>query len=476
MPVQPFPFIVDGIHGDVPMNFYPAADSERGVICQPTMGLNGICTLPGCTEIRGLYSGEFWGAYPRAAYNYAVARGPANNSLVFTVGIDGSYAQVGEFFSSYTGPVWITNNGTQLLIVDGVLGYVYTPALNTFTQITDPNFVSALTCDYQDGYGLFTRPGSGQWFFSSLFDFTTFDSLDFYTKETRPDNLTAIKSFMKEVWLLGEKSAEIWYNAGGDNSSAQNPTFAPNAGGLIEYGLGAPASLQVYDGESLVWLSDNTQLVRAAGYIARVISNQLFDREVKTYRQFKDAISFSFRQDGHTFYQLTFPTAGVTWVLDATTKLFHKRSSYSGYGWGRHRANCYAYLQGRHWVGDYENGTIYEMSPDFYDDDGHNIRRVLYAKELDNGLDRVYFPSVQVITEAGVGLEDGSDPQVMLDFTEDGGKTWSREAWRSAGTVGKGRRVVQWAQQGSGFKRMNRLTFTDPVLWRVLGFSMGPTQ
>jgi len=33
MTTQQFPFITDGIRGDVPINFYPAADSERGVIC-----------------------------------------------------------------------------------------------------------------------------------------------------------------------------------------------------------------------------------------------------------------------------------------------------------------------------------------------------------------------------------------------------------------------------------------------------------
>ena len=77
----------------------------------------------------------------------------------------------------------MVNNYTQLLIVDGVSGYVYTPATGGFAQITSADFPGARPQPYQDTYGLLVQPDSIYWFFSSPLDFTTYDSLNSYAKE-----------------------------------------------------------------------------------------------------------------------------------------------------------------------------------------------------------------------------------------------------------------------------------------------------
>lgn len=460
---QRFPFITDGIHGDVPINLYPASDSERGVLLNPTPGLKSLCQLPGCSEVRGLY--------PLDGFLYAVAR-RGSESVLWRIDTSGGYSELGTISTSSSGPVWMVNNPTQLLIVDGVSGYIYTPSTGLFVQITDPDFPGAAACAYQDGYGLFVRPNSNEWFFSSMWDFSQFDALDFYQKQSKPDNLVSILSFKREPWLFGEKSTEVWFNYGGDNSSPVNPTFAIGSGGQIEHGCGAAASPSDLCGEAVVWLSSVGQVRLAVGYASQVISNQMFDRAVKAMPRFDDARAFSYRDEGHIFYQITFPSGDQTWVWDLTTKVWHKRSSYKTGGYGRHRANCYAWLDGKHYVGDYENGKVYEMSTSYYDDDGREIQRVLHSKEVDGGLERLYFQRMQVIVEAGVGTET-LDPKIMLQFSADGGRSWSNELWRSAGKVGEYTRRAVWNQLGSGYRRMYRLTMTDPVLWRILGVSWG---
>lgn len=466
MPIKKFPFITDGIHGDVPNGFYPAQDSEKGVILHPSPGLDALCALTNCTEIRGLYA---WGGYL-----YAVAR-RGSQSILFRVDTAGGYAELGTITTSATGPVWMVNNLTQLCIVDGVWGYVYTPGTGLFVSITDAAFPGASSVDYQDGYGLFTKPNSNQWFFSSLLDFTTFNALDFYSKESRPDNNVSLFSYKREPLIGGQTSIEVWYNAGGDNTSPLNPTFARNVGGVIEHGFGSLKCISDMGGDALVFLSDEGQLLTISGYQAQPVSNQMFDREIKTYSIFSDAICFSYREGGHIFYQITFPAADVTWVFDGTTKLLHKRQSYldGSDDFGRHRANCYALLNNKHYVGDYSNGKIYEMSVNFYADDGEEILRTIYSQNIDGGLKRIFFPPVQVVVEGGVGLESGLDPQIMLQYSEDNGKTWSNEMWQSAGKIGEyGNRAI-WHRQGSGFRRMYKLSFSDPVLWRILGFDVG---
>lgn len=470
MPPKQFPFILDGIHGDVPNGFYPASDSERGVILHPYPGLVELCQLPSSTVVRGLYS------YNNYMYALAV-RG--TDTILWRIDPSGGFAEVGTITTSDEGPIWITNNATQICIVDGVTGYTFTPATNVFVQISDPDFPGAGGVDFQDGYGLFFKPNSNQWFFSSLYDFTQFDALDFYSKESRPDNIVGLVSFLREPWIFGPSAVEVWYNAGGDNSSPNNPTFARNTGGIVPYGLGASGSIlpenQSNPRTSLRWLTNQGQVAHAVSYAAKVISNQMFDRATADFSTFADCIAFEYRSGGHEFTQYNFPTGDQTWVWDEVTKAWSKRQSYldDGSGWGRHRANCYTLHNGKHYVGDYINGKIYEMTDSAYDDDGHEVERILYSKEVDGGMERISFPSVQLLCEAGVGTPGGDNPQIMLDFSADGGNTWSNKVQQGAGIAGDYGRRAQWHQMGSGYKRMYRFTFTDPVLWRILGADFG---
>ena len=474
MPPKPWPVIIDALYGDVPNGLFPAKDTSQQLVLLPFSGLSALCQFPNCTEIR---EGWAWNEYM-----YWLAR-RGSDTILWRVDQFGSYAEVGSFSTSSTGPAWMRNNQTQLCIVDGVTGYVYTPANNSFKQIDDADFPGAGGLEYQDGYGLFFEPSTNKWFFSSINDFTAFDALDFYTKEATTDDIRAIYSMNREPYIFGtDKGTEIWYNAGGDNSSAQSPTFARNVGGLINYGLASPKGVSDMDGTILTWLTDRGQLVQAAGTAAKVVSNQMFDREVAGdgslehpgYSTIADCITFSYRDQGHQFQQFTFPTADATWVLDGTTGLLLKRQSYKvAGGYGRHRANCYAKYKGKHYVGDYENGTVYEMSAEYTQDNGHAIRRTLYSQDVNGGLSLISFPNIQVLIEAGRGLPGGADPQIGLEFTPDGGKTWSNMVNRSVGVTGQYQWQANWSQLGSDYRRMYRLTMTDPILWRIIGLDMG---
>jgi hypothetical protein len=69
------------------------------------------------------------------------------------------------------------------------------------------------------------------------------------------------------------------------------------------------------------------------------------------------------------------------------------------------------------------------------------------------------------VFEQGVGLitGQGSDPQVMLQFSDDGGRTWSSERWRSLGRIGEYRTRTRWLRNGSARDRIYRYAMSDPV-------------
>jgi hypothetical protein len=465
-----WPFITDGIHGDVPINFYPVQDSDKKSILLGTPGLDSVCQLTSCTQVRGMRAWD--------GYIYAVAQ-RGSDSVVFKVSPLGTFAEIGSFNTSSSGPVWIINNPTQLMIVDGVWGYVYTFATGAFVAITDGDFPGAGTCAFQDGYALCTQPSSTNWFFSTINDFTTYDAGDFYAKSAYSDALQTIHVHMREPWLFGDRYGnEVWYNAGGDNSSVQTPTFARNAGGLIPFGLGAvKTTVAEEDGLPMTWLSNYGTIMRAEGYKAIEVSNQMFARAIQGdpmvsgsgFSTFSDAVAFGYVDDGHAFYQVTFPTGDETWVWDASTQIMFKKESWkAGGGYGRHRAYCYARLGNKHYVGDYINGKIYEMSKAYFDDDGETIRRQLCSQEVLGGRNRISFPNVRVTLDPGFGLPAGADPQVGLEFSSDGGKNWSNMVLRSAGLVGEYTRQASWNQLGSGYQRIYRITVSDATLWRIL--------
>ncbi len=77
--------------------------------------------------------------------------------------------------------------------------------------------------------------------------------------------------------------------------------------------------------------------------------------------------------------------------------------------------------------------------------------------------------------EVGIGLDgdvQGSDPAVMLDWSNDGGHTWSSESWALAdagsGEIGDYSKRVIWNRLGSFRQRVFRVKITDPVKIRLI--------
>jgi hypothetical protein len=123
-------------------------------------------------------------------------------------------------------------------------------------------------------------------------------------------------------------------------------------------------------------------------------------------------------------------------------------------------------------VGDRATGTVYEMSIEkFADAGGGPIRRLRRTPHVAANEDWMFYNSVQVELETGLGLTtgQGSDPQVMLRWSDDGGETWGNERWASAGKRGNfGVRTI-WRRLGRGYDRVYEIAVTDPIPWRVIG-------
>ncbi|GAA4502183.1 hypothetical protein [Gluconacetobacter tumulicola] len=65
----------------------------------------------------------------------------------------------------------------------------------------------------------------------------------------------------------------------------------------------------------------------------------------------------------------------------------------------------------------------------------------------------------------------GVDPRIMLDWSDDGARTWSAlRLWRSMGRQGAYRTRLRWQKLGQARQRVLRLQVTDPVRRNLIGF------
>lgn len=376
---------------------------------------------------------------------------------------------------SGTGPVSMADNGTQLFIACNGPSYIYNNTTNAFGPITDPDFPGAATVCYLDGYFVFNEPNSQKMWITSLFDGTSIDPLEFASAEGSPDGLTAVASNFREVWAFGTNSIEVWYNSGATDFPLQRIQGAFN-----ELGLAAPYSVAKMD-NGLFWLGRDRRgqgiVYRANGYLGQRISTHAVEWQIQQYEDMTDAIAYTYQQDGHSFYVLVFPTANATWVYDVSTQAWHERAGFVNGEFTRHRGNCQMSFQGKPVIGDFENGNIYAFDLNNFSDNGSTQKWLRSWRALptgQNNLKRTSQHSLQLDIESGVGLNSGqgSDPEVMLRWSDDGGHTWSNEHWSKIGKIGQFYRRVFWRRLGMTLKlrdRVYELSGTDPVKINIMG-------
>ena len=377
--------------------------------------------------------------------------------------------------SGATGPVSMANNGTQLFVACNGPSYIYNANTLAFGQITDVDFPGALTVSYLDGYFVFIEPISQKVWVTQLNDGTSIDPLDFASAEGDPDGLISSIVDHSEVWLFGTNSVEVWYNSGAADFPLQRIQGAFN-----EIGCAATFSVAKLD-NGLFWLGQDARgkgmVYRANGYTGQRISTHAVEWQIQQYGDISDAIAYTYQQDGHSFYVLNFPSANATWVYDVATGAWHERAGWINGKFVRHRAECQTFFNNHVTVGDHQNGNIYTFDLEVYKDHDRVQKWLRSWRALSTGqnnLKRTSQHSLQLDCETGVGLEtgQGSDPQVMLRWSDDGGHTWSNEHWASMGRTGEYFRRVFWRKLGMTLKlrdRVYEVSGTDPVKIAIVG-------
>lgn len=319
-------------------------------------------------------------------------------------------------------PVSMQDNGLAILLVDGSInGYAIDLATNQFAPVSGQSgaFYGSNFVDIVDGFFLLNRPGTNQWYISlsnvSFANLTgtvspdataaAFDPLDIATKSGYPDPIQRIIAMHNEPWLLGQLTAEVWNDAGNADFA-----FQRLPGVFIEHGTVAPFSVAKAD-LVIYWLSQDEQgqcmVLEGAQYAAKRITTHAIEAQFQKYATVADAIGFTYMQEGHVTYQLTFPTANATWCYDVSQQLWYEKTWTDSSGQeNRHRANDGCFVYGVNVVGDWETGALYQLDIGTYTDFGGPIVRRRSWPILKNQNKRVSYSRFTPDIETGSNPDD----------------------------------------------------------------------
>jgi Phage stabilisation protein len=389
-----------------------------------------------------------------------------NDSALYEIFADGTYTLRGGLAG--TGAFDLVASSTQLLIVAGAAGFVFNLSTNTLATIVSAGWPGGTSCAYIDGYFIVLEPASQKFAISAIGDALTWDALDFGASQGAAGNTVRLIADHRQLILLGTDHTEAYYNSG----DADFP-FARFEGSFMQQGCGAAKSVVNID-NSIFWLGADERgagiVWRASGYTPVRISTHAVETAIQGYSTLSDATAYAFQFKGHTFYRLSFPTAGATWVYDCATNQWFEWAFWDSVNgvYKEHLGRSHMFAFGKHLVGDYSSGRIYELRADAFSDNGAAIRRLRRAPHVSAEMAWIFYKSFTLDMQVGVGLDGalpGWTPLITLQWSNDGGLTWTSDhsLSTSMGQLGAYKTRVMWRRLGRARDRVFQIICTDPV-------------
>lgn len=317
-----------------------------------------------------------------------------------------------------SGRVSFADNGNQVIAIDGTAGYVYpynpnaTPPLNGAGRIVDPDFpVGATYTTFLAGRFIVNDAvNPGRFYWSDLYDGSSWDGLNFATAETNPDPLTLPFESGGQLLLIGTQTIEWWAPSGGEAA------FARVGGAAIDWGSTAPASVQKFQG-GVVMLARNRggarQVIAISGYSAQVISTPDVEFAINNDPAPDSAIGVSTTSNGHAFYVLSL--SNTSWVYDAQNGTWSEWQT-EGQRWaGNVVTQSFA---GGQFASDYRNDSLYTIEPEYGLDGAALMTREVTSRHFFKDYERLSVDKLTVDVQVGKGSVIPLYYPFWADFTQ----------------------------------------------------------
>lgn len=438
------------------VNWYVLLDEtgKKPVALQGTPGLKQELVLQSGTDpVRwmGVFNGVW---YALAGENFY-----SISSLFVPTIIGAINTNVGTVFATI-------NNAGQIILIDGVDGWIYDTIGGGFTQITSPDFPGQpLGVVYVDDYFLIPSGETNIWYLSGPNDGNAWDVLDTATVRKYPGFLTGVGVVGTRTYFFKVDSTEVWFNQG----LADFP-FRRDNNLIFNTGCTAPGSIYSMEGY-LYWLSNNASgestVCMTQGGPPNIISTQAVNNVINNFANPNDVQAYIYKEAGHQFYVMSWTQDNETLVFDQTiaevagiqnawfrmaTQPYRAKEDQPYSAKTRHWSSCHIFYNDRHYVGDYRKPVIYSMSLGYGDNAGEPIRRERVCRhQIQPTYQYQQVDALRVDFRQGIGTSTNPStiaPQAYLSFSPNDGISFVDELPAPLGRIGELTRRTEWRMLG----------------------------
>mgnify|MGYP001576753000 FL=1 len=411
-------------------------------------GLKAFVTLPGSapTYLHG------W----KAPIGDLIA---VSNSRVYRIDRAGTVSDVTGVPVSGDRRVIFDETDNELVMAAG--GEIIRLAGET-TEILSPDAPLSTHVGYIDGYLVAVEVSSGRFQHSSANDFRTWDPLDTFSADGKPDEINGmLVSPYRELLLTGVDSVEQFERL----PSGTTPFFRRWS---VGEGVLAPYTLVAVDQGNFA-INSTYEFVRFTGQVSEAVGDDL----QATFEKVDDwtgAWTAAVQIKGQKFVLLQMPeaasaygTKGITCLYDYRQKKWYNLYGFDGGVPVKWPGCSYEEIWGRRFVGG--NGVIYELDTDVYSNVGQTQRMLGRTAPMDHW-GPAFVDNVRMRVKRGVGSsssEDDKPPKIAFRAIRDG-KRRTKWKYRSLGRPGDTYNMIQFGGMGHAMSTFQfEWQITDPV-------------
>ncbi|MGI9251125.1 MAG: hypothetical protein ACR2PR_08005 [Pseudohongiellaceae bacterium] len=366
--------------------------------------------------------------------------------------------------SAFATKVRIARGRSHILIVDGSEGYTYDGT--TFAAIADLDFPANPThCVYIDGFFVVNDATTDNFYISASEDPTSWNALDFEAAAVAPDAALALAATESILWIIGDETAQGFYNDG-------NPDFpyAIILNATQEVGILAPQSIAESDA-GIFYLATTPEggrfVYQIGGTEGRTISGDEQEDMLETVGDPTTAYGFIYKQSGKSFYVLQLgattgddPRDSVTLLYNIKAGTWETREINDGSAW---RAAGHGILDNDNIVGSRLQAQNLRLDLNNFQDSGQEMIRRRRAQVIHNNNKTLTFWSLIVEVEGGIGTDLSPNPILKMRYSNDGGRTFGSWLEESLGAIGETLTRVKFDKLGSSRNRVFEIECSDAV-------------
>lgn len=425
---------------------------------------------PGINEVTntGIISQVNRGSHTKNGIAYVV-NGTTLYSVDRTVDINGVETYTNTALGTVLGTSRVlmeSINDQLMIVVPNGNGYIFDETAGTpFQQILDADFSAfgaILSLEVIDGFFIVNTvektliasdPNNG----------LSWNALNFTVVASDPDSVPGIIVLNSQLFAVGRTVTSVYNNQG---ASVGFPLTQLNDY-EFDKGVFAPFTL-VKSNQTFMMIGggidESPAVWQFTGNGYKKISTPALDALLDSFTdtEISEAFAWSYAKRGAFF--VGFTIANITIVYDLATGLWHERKSVKDEDNIRYRVNSMTTAYGHIIVADSIDGRIGILDNDILTEYGKEIRRVVSSPNFSDGLNSRRVPMIELTVESGVGNAARKDPVITMDFSDDGGDTFTYQRARKIGKIGETNKRLVWYKNGR-FSRFRILRFrlSDPV-------------